>query len=85
MSFDVVSLFVDVPIDATIDIIIRRIYEFKETDTRITKNKIRELTLLYTKSVHFTFNGETFTQIDSIATESPLTPILAGIFMVELE
>ena len=36
--FDVVSLFTNVPIDATIDII-RRIYEFKEIDTRITKMK----------------------------------------------
>ena len=39
ISLDVVSLFTNVPIDATIDIIIRRIYEFKEIDTRITKMK----------------------------------------------
>ena len=39
ISFDVVSLFTNIPIDATIDIIIRRIYEFKEIDTRITKMK----------------------------------------------
>ena len=38
-SFDVVSLFTDVSIDATIDIIIRRIYEFKEIDTGIQKLK----------------------------------------------
>ena len=30
ISFDVASLFTNVPIDATIDIIIRLIYEFKE-------------------------------------------------------
>ena len=67
ISFDVVSLFTNVPMDATIGIIIRRIYEFKEIDTRITKNEIRELMLLCTKNVHFTFNGQTFTQVDGVA------------------
>ena len=38
--------------DATIDIIIEHIYEFKEIDTRITKNEMRELILLCTKNVH---------------------------------
>ena len=78
-------MFTNVPIDATIDIIIRRIYEFKEIDTRITKNEMRELILLCPKNVHFTFNGETFTQVDGVAMGSSLAPILAGIFMVELE
>ena len=78
-------MFTNVPIDATIDIIIRCIYEFEETGTRITKNEMRELILLCTKNVHFTFNGETFTQVDGVAMRSPLAPILAGIFMVELE
>ena len=78
-------LFTNVPIDATIDIIIQHIYEFKEIGTRITKNEMREFILLCAKNVHFTFNGETFTQVDGVAMGSPLTPILAGIFMVELE
>ena len=78
-------MFTNVPIDATIHIINRRIYEFNESVTRITKNEMRELILLCTKNVHFTFNGETFTQTDEVAMGSPLAPILAGIFMVELE
>ena len=78
-------MFTNVPIDAIIDIIIRRIYEFKEIDKRITKNEMTELILLCTKNVHFTFNGETFTQVDSVAMGSPLVPILANISMVELE
>ena len=78
-------MFTNVPIDLTIDIIIRRIYEFKEIDTRITKNEMRELILICTKNVHFTFNGETFTQVDGATMGSPLAPILADIFMVELD
>ena len=46
---------------------------------------MRELILLCTKNVHFTFNGETFTQIDGVPVGSPFAPIIAGIFMVELE
>ena len=77
-----VSLFTKVPIDATIDIIIRIIYEFKEIDTRSTKNEMRELILLRTKNVHFTFNGETFTEVDGVAMGSPS---LTNILMVQLE
>ena len=50
---------------------------------------MRKLILLCTKNftfyVHFTFNGETFSQIDNVALGLPLAPVLAGIFMVELE
>ena len=49
--FGVVSLFTNVPIDLTIDIIIRSIYEFKEIDTSSTKNETRQLILLCTKMV----------------------------------
>ena len=37
ISFDVISLFTNVPIDATIDIILKRIYERKEINTSFTK------------------------------------------------
>ena len=38
-----------------------------------------------TKSVHFTFNNEVYVQVDGVAMGSPLGPVIAGIFMVELE
>ena len=84
MSFDVVSLFTNLRRDAIIGIIIRRIYEFKIIDTRITKNELRQLILLCTKGAHFTFSGEVFTQREGVALGSPLAPILVGIFMAEL-
>ena len=82
ISFDVVSLFTNVPIDATIDIIIRRIYEFKVIDTRITKNKMRELILLCTKKIDFMFNSETFTLVEGVAMGSTLAPILGDTCIV---
>ena len=44
-----------------------------------------DLVLLSTKNVHFSYNGDIYTQADSVAIDSPLGPVLAGIFMVELE
>ena len=43
VSFDVVSLFTKVPLDETIDIIIKRIYDKKEINTDIPKKEMREL------------------------------------------
>ena len=41
--------------------------------------------LLCTKDVHFLFADEIYQQTNGVAMGSPLGPILAGIFMVELE
>ena len=41
--------------------------------------------ILCTKNVLFTFNNKICIQNDGVAMGSPLGPILAGIFMVELE
>ena len=46
---------------------------------------MRELILLCIKNVHFTFNGERFTQVDGAAMGSPLVPMSANISLVELE
>ena len=46
---------------------------------------MKDLLLLCTKNVHFSFNNDIYTQTDGVAMGSPLGPVLAGIFMVELE
>ena len=46
---------------------------------------MKELLLLSTKKVHFTFNGKIYMQVDSFGMGSPLGPVLADIFMIELE
>ena len=73
------------PIDAAIDIILKRIYEQKKINTSFTKQELKELILLCTKGVHFTLCGESYVQTDGVAMCSPLGPVLSGIFMVELE
>ena len=85
VSFDVKSLFTNAPLGKTIDIILRRIYTNHALTTSLTKKEMKELLLLCTKNVHFTFNGQTFIQVDGVAMGSPLAPLLADIFMIELE
>ena len=85
VSFDVTSLFTNVPLEYTIDITLRKIYDDKLINTDIPKKEMKELLLLCTKNVHFTFEGITYQQLDGVAMGSPLGPVLAGIFMVELE
>ena len=47
--------------------------------------KMKELLNLCTKSVHFTFDGYIYVENDGVAMSLPLGPVLANIFMVELE
>ena len=85
VSFDVKSPFTNVPLEKTIDIILRRIYHDKEININITKKDMRDLLLLSTKNIHFTFEGKIYIQIDRGAMGSPLVPVPADIFMIELE
>ena len=47
----------------------------------ISKNDFRDLLNLATKESFFTFNNKFYIQVDGVAMEYPLSPILAGIFL----
>ena len=85
VSFDVKSLFINVPLDRRIDIFLRRIYDKHELQTSITRSEMKELLILCTKNVHFTFDNVIKVQNDGVAMGSPLGPVLSDIFMIELE
>ena len=46
---------------------------------------MKELLLLCTKNAYFTFNDKIYHQCDGEVMGSPLGPVIAGIYMVELE
>ena len=46
---------------------------------------MRQLLNICTKDMHFTFNGKTYKQNDGVCMGNPLGPVIANIFMVELE
>ena len=82
ISFDVKSLFISLPLDKTIETILQRIYNRSEIITQFPKEVMKEL-LLCTKEVHFAYSSGIYQQ-NGVAMGSPLGPVLAGIFMVEL-
>ena len=85
VSFDVKALFTNVPLEYTIDLVLKRIYENHEIPTSITRNEMREILLLCTENVHFTLRDSVYLQTDGVTMDSPLGTVLAGIFMVDLE
>ena len=46
---------------------------------------MKEILLLCMKNVHFTFTDALYLQTDGVAMGSELEPVLAGIYMVDLE
>ena len=85
VSFDVSSLFSNVLLDFTIDVILRKIYNEKILNIKLKRDQLKKLLELCTKDLHFSFNGKMFRQLDGVAMGSPLGPVIANIFMSELE
>ena len=91
VSFDATSLFTNVPMDKTIEIILKKIYQKKEIITTIPMREMKEPLYLRIKNVHFSFSDVIYMYIyiyvqnDGVAMGAPLEPDLTTIFMVELE
>ena len=71
--------------DKIIEIILKTVYEKKEITTTVLKREMKKLLYLCIINIPFSFNNETHMQNDGVAMGSPLGPVLANIFMVELE
>ena len=84
-SFDITSLFTNIPLDETIDICIDKMYENKRKIKGLLKHQCKKLLTLTTKSSFFMFNGNYFAQTDGVAMGSPLGPTFANIFLCHHE
>ena len=85
VSFDVISLFTNVPLAKTIDIILKRVYSENLVTTNLTKRTMKKLLNNACSKTAFTFNDKIYKQIDCLSMGSPLGPLLANTFMTELE
>jgi hypothetical protein len=89
VSYDVSSLFTNVPVDETIELLANKAFENnwfnKEYKLRITKTNLIKLLKLATKHQLFQFNGKLYEQVDGVAMGSPLGPLMANVFMCSLE
>ena len=83
-SFDVKSLFTNVPLDETIQICLDKLYSQPKPPT-LPRAVLKKLLEFATKKSHFLFDGKYYDQIDGVAMGSPLGPVLANIFMGNFE
>ena len=85
VSFDVVSLFTNVPLKRTVNVILDRIYKDKVIETKLKKSTLKKLILDCCTKTTFSFNNKLYDQIDGVCMGSSLGPVLANIIMTELE
>lgn len=84
VSFDVVSMFTNIPVDHMIVLIAERKDEI-ESKFRIKFELFREILLFLLKECAiFAWNKDIYRQKDSLAMGSPLSPILAKILMTKI-
>ena len=79
VSYDVTSLFTNIPLQETIDIVINLILNHN-SNLNVTIKELKKLFLFVTSQTYFIFKSNFYNQIDGIAMGSPLAPVLANIF-----
>ena len=87
ISYDVAALFTSVPIQPVINIIKEKIARDTELHKRTSMNINHITTLLEfcLTSTSFVFQGQYYQQMEGAAMGSPLSPIVANIFMEKFE
>jgi hypothetical protein len=80
-SFDIKSLFTNVPVSETIKICADAMFEQNLNTTQLNRAEFIDLMTLATCNVEFSFNGMMYRQTEGVAMGSQLGPILANIFV----
>ena len=84
-SFDIQSLFTNIPLDETINICVDLVFHKKKKVKGMLKRHFKQLLTLSVKSSCFLFNYGYYKRVDSVAMASPLGPTLANLFLVYYE
>ena len=85
-SFDIQSLYTNIPLQETIDIIINKLFPTNNTIYKgYNKKQFETILNLSSKSSNFIFNNQLYEQIDGVAMGSPLGATLANIFLCHHE
>ena len=83
VSFDVSSLFTNVPISEAVDIIRKRLDEDDSLEDRtpLSPQRVAELLQLCLRSTYFSFNGAFYEQKEGAAMGSPVSAVVANLYM----
>ena len=84
VSFDVESLFTNIPLKETIDLVADYVYKVKEAAPPFSKTVFKNM-LKHATGGYFLHNGNLYTQVDGVTMGSPLGPTLANFFLAHLE
>ena len=79
------SLFTNVPLKKTVNIILKRIYNEKQIPTSLCKRLLKKLILGACQKTAFSFNHKMYEQLDGVSMGGSLGPVLANIIMTECE
>ena len=85
VSFDVCSLFTNVPLDETIKLISEKVYAGTSKKVPPFPQKVFIKLLKFATSGMFMYKNKLYTQVDGVAMGSPLGPSLANFFLGYLE
>ena len=89
VSYDVTSLFTNVPLSETINILVHKAFTddwFNKTyGLNLQKDQLAKLLEIATTNQLFQFDGQLYEQTDGVAMGSPLGPLMANVFMCHLE
>ena len=66
VSFDIKSLFTNIPLEETLDLAVETIFEHRP-HLKISKKELLELFRFCTSKTNFLFDGNVYDQIDGIA------------------
>ena len=87
VSYDVRALFTSVPINPALEIIEKLLKEDPELQKRTTMSipNIMDLLEFCLRSTYFTYRGKFYEQVEGAAMGSPISPIVANLFMENFE
>ena len=83
VSFDVTSLFTNVPIDAAVQVALQKIENDPslEDRTTLTPAQIADLLTFVLRSTCFQYNGSIYEQREGAAMGSPVSAVIANLYM----
>ena len=86
VSFDIESLYTNIPVNETIDIVCNKLFSSNNSTYHgYNKAQFKQLLSLTIDNTAFTFNSTLYQQIDGLSMGNPSAPHLANIFLCTLE